>query len=114
VAVSVNGPVPVQALFVTLLTVPWPAVPGLKVKLQDSRSCPVRVTASPTPACAATRLPAVPTSSAVGRSLTALTVIVNCWVAVSWPLLAVPPLSTTWTVIVADPFALAVGVYVRL
>ena len=47
----------------------------------------------------------------LGTSFTALTVIVNVWVAlVSTPPLDVPPLSWIWTLTVVEPFAFAAGV----
>src|SRR5262245_25018140 len=56
-----------------------------------------------------------PELSNTGASLTALTVIVKvCGALVSWPPLAVPPLSCRRTVTVALPFAFAAGVYVSV
>jgi hypothetical protein len=53
----------------------------------------------------------LPALSSTGASLTAVTLIVKVWAAlVSMPPLAVPPLSCSRTVIVAEPFALAAGV----
>src|SRR5437667_6221197 len=50
-----------------------------------------------------------------GASLTALTVTANvCAADVSTPPLAVPPLSMSETVMVAEPFAFAAGVYVKV
>src|SRR6185436_2976919 len=51
----------------------------------------------------------------LGASFTGITRIVNVWSAlVSWPPLAVPPLSNSRTVTVAEPKAFAAGVYVSV